>query len=1307
MVVDQFENMLCCSWFCIVVGFIATFGYSIDPAVSTSSCIVIESSNDFLEQLCHSSHKTVHMVLNSTKTYNITRITGFRCIIENATISISTNSTTTHSNVVCSLNPEVSPQPTLGIAFINSTVNISRVTMKYCGAYLFTLPMDIKDMFNKTSSLYYPTYFASALLFIECEVTMSEFIATSSFGFAVIGINLDKSTISKISFYSWAWASVMLKHHDRNIGNGILFHYLDNPHYSRLASKHMVIQDSQFQWNVRINTSRCGQYSDECCVTDIFADNGMQKKPVVASGVLTVLYNNKEYSATVNLVNILFSNNRARLVPLPTSLLILHYHANAYDTTNIVNSEVKTLGVSNEALSRCPVDSAEFGFYFYPSKNATVAGSIVYRPLHISNTVFRSQPHYLNVINYQLLKNIVYIGIQDQVPQANISITFSNVKIRTNYAVGQGTCLHVNTKLPMTLIMTSVAVYENKVLLMQVETTIGIILLRGPVDFIINGTKQNPSMFTNNNGIVIYSSTGTRLFLQGHVIFKSNIGSNGAAINLQGTSQLYLMNNSTILFEENRSVGLGGAIYAVTKKWQKRCSIFLPDVENSRLNVTFKRNFAVLGGSDIYAYPVFDCYYEKLLKSKSTRSTFEEIFFFQTTAHNVFSISTLPKMFSIIYSSSTTALFPGQKFNSCITAKDILNRSVFATIEAKILPERLRNQELNKDWLSMDVNTGPEQTIQEKQQCSNVSIVFHSTTEYGSIIHNNRSKRIMYYLKQTSQHRVVTPKLSGCPLGFVLKNNTGSCTCSRALKKLNMLCSIQTQTLSKPTDSVAWAGLIIIDKQEKFSISSNCPIGHCHSSSKLKWFYSYNNTLYLRKNPNSLHNFPMCVNNRNHALCSKCSIGLTEAFGTVKCIDCNRYTYYWLNILLFLLFGPLFILFLYTFRLTLAAGTMNGIIFYANFLNTGLINFLYNSVDNTTESVLKDIALGFLMFTNFRYGFAVCFFRSMSVYFKAASAFAFPYYLLLLVGLIVLVSRWSSWVSKHTSHSSVQVLVTVVHFSFSSVFIQVVTLFSWTTMYTDDGEHKVWLYDGSALFLTDPRHVNLVIGSLIAIFPVLFTYTFFLVFTKPSMKCSSKCNLYFRPLYEAIHAPYKEGKEYWFTMKLMLLVFTSIFWSFNTQSNSTIICIVTALLICAFFAAQGLFQPFKSRVIGLLDGWTLLNLLVVYISLLLPQNEIKKTTNILIVTTMLIIVTFIGVVIYHFILAFELNSKFNKRFSTIFKLHDGSFRQNSRVSVSTADQNDMSIESIEGQPLVNTVAGGSNEFYESFNGYREPLIDDY
>lgn len=1280
---------------------------------------VTESSNDITEQLCNSSDKTVYMTLNSTKRYTITpQLTGSLCIVENATISITSDSYTVNSNVLCTQQLPHPPGPTLGIVFINSTLTINRVVMKYCGTYLHTLPMSIKSLFNYTSaSLYYPDSFASALLFIECKVTMNNFIAMSSFGFAMIGINLDRSVISNVSFVS----HISLQSKYRTIGNGILIHYLDNPGFVDPVanSKHLVIRDSQFKWNLMAAAPQCfplgsGIARAGCdCLSETFAnDSKIQRKPVVASGILTVMYNNEKYSANVNLINLLFSNNRARLVPLPTSLLILHYRANEFDKTNILNSKFKTLGISNDAS--CP-DSGEFGFYFYPSKNTS--RPVVYRPLHISDTVFRSQPHELNVIRQPSLKSILYIGIPKQMPQAKISITFSKVIIRTSNAAGQGTGLNVNTSLPMTLVLTSVSVYENKVLLMQVNKDIGIILLRGPVNCIVNGTKQNPSFFTDNNGIVIYSSSSTRLFLQGYVIFKSNIGSNGAAINLQGKSLLYFMKNSTVLFEENRSVGLGGAIYAVTAKSQNSCSILIPNYVPNSLNVTFKGNFAVQGGNDIYAHPIFNCIYDNILKKESDQFTLNQIFSFETTSsHNdvVHSISTVPVKFFILYSSSIT-VFPGQKYYSCISAKDVLNRSVFATVETKILPERLNNRELNKDWLSMDVNTGPEQTIQENQPCSNVSVMFHSTTDYGSIIFNNISRGILYYMKQISQHRVVTVKLSGCPVGFVLDEHTGSCKCSHALKRVNMVCSIQDQTFSRLSQSPVWTGFIGFKKSSDriFAISFNCPIGHCRNTfSQHKWFYSFNQTIYLRENANSFHNMSICANGRSHALCSKCSEGLTEAFGTVKCVNCNQYTYFWLNIMLVLLFGPLFILFLYTFRLTLAAGTMNGIIFYANFLNTGLIDYLYNSFDSNMESLFKDIALGFLMFTNFRYGFTVCFFRSMTVYFKAAFALVFPYYLLILVGVIVLVSRWSSWVSKHTSHSSVQVLVTVVHFSFSSVFIQLVTILSWTTMYTDDNEYKVWIYDGSASFLSDPRHVHLVIVSFMGIFPLLFTYIFFLIFTKPSMKCSSRCNIYFRPLYEAIHAPYKEGKEYWFAMKLLLLIFTSIIWPFKTPDNSTVVCIVIASLLCAFLTAQGLFQPFKSRAIGLLNNWTLFNLLIIYVSLLLPQDEIEKTTVIIIVSTMLIILTFIGVVFYHSILAFQLNSKCCM-FLTILKLHDGSFRHRSQVTASTANRNDVSnggrFNQGQHQPLVNTVHGDaddSNEFYDSCNGYREPLIAD-
>ena len=87
-----------------------------------------------------------------------------------------------------------------------------------------------------------------------------------------------------------------------------------------------------------------------------------------------------------------------------------------------------------------------------------------------------------------------------------------------------------------------------------------------------------------------------------------------------------------------------------------------------------------------------------------------------------------------------------------------------------------------------------------------------------------------------------------------------------------------------------------------------------------------NSTSVTMVKPNKPSNsISLCINNREDPLCSQCSPGYSVVFGSNDCRQCSSW---WLLILIaYALAGPLFIYMLYTLKLTLSTGKLNGIIF--------------------------------------------------------------------------------------------------------------------------------------------------------------------------------------------------------------------------------------------------------------------------------------------------------------------------------------------------------------------------------------------
>ena len=131
----------------------------------------------------------------------------------------------------------------------------------------------------------------------------------------------------------------------------------------------------------------------------------------------------------------------------------------------------------------------------------------------------------------------------------------------------------------------------------------------------------------------------------------------------------------------------------------------------------------------------------------------------------------------------------------------------------------------------------------------------------------------------------------------------------------------------------------------------------------------------------------------------------------------------------------------------------------------------------------------------------------------------FPVYLLAIVVVIITISRHSSWLSNHTSHSSVQVLVTVVHLSFSKLSLAFIDVFTSSTIQTSSGSYQVWYWDGSVEYMKYPHYVLVIVTIVIALFLIITYIT--LLLAKPLIQYSRAANFYLRPIYEAIHAPFQ------------------------------------------------------------------------------------------------------------------------------------------------------------------------------------------
>lgn len=105
---------------------------------------------------------------------------------------------------------------------------------------------------------------------------------------------------------------------------------------------------------------------------------------------------------------------------------------------------------------------------------------------------------------------------------------------------------------------------------------------------------------------------------------------------------------------------------------------------------------------------------------------------------------------------------------------------------------------------------------------------------------------------------------------------------------------------------------------------------------------------------------------------------------------------------------------------------------------------------------------------NFDLGFETCFFEGMDAYSKTWLQFVFPLHVWVLIGLIIMTSRYSITVSKLIGSDPVAVLATLILMSYTKILKVIIEVFSSATLDYPEGQldnAKVWFKDGNVAYL--------------------------------------------------------------------------------------------------------------------------------------------------------------------------------------------------------------------------------------------------
>ena len=167
-----------------------------------------------------------------------------------------------------------------------------------------------------------------------------------------------------------------------------------------------------------------------------------------------------------------------------------------------------------------------------------------------------------------------------------------------------------------------------------------------------------------------------------------------------------------------------------------------------------------------------------------------------------------------------------------------------------------------------------------------------------------------------------------CPIGFEVSNNDERpcvCVCDQILQPYDKTeCNITTKSIIRRDNF--WITYINHTDPESrgYLIYPYCPFDYCHPPEEQV-------SINLNR-PNGSN--ALCASHRSGTLCGSCEAGRSVSLGSSRCLQCPSY---WPGLLVvivivFILSGIGLVVLLLVLNLTVAIGTLNAIVFYANIM---------------------------------------------------------------------------------------------------------------------------------------------------------------------------------------------------------------------------------------------------------------------------------------------------------------------------------------------------------------------------------------
>ena len=707
---------------------------------------------------------------------------------------------------------------------------------------------------------------------------------------------------------------------------------------------------------------------------------------------------------------------------------------------------------------------------------------------------------------------------------------------------------------------------------------VGVTFLTRGGDVVLRGN----TLFNGNLGSALTSSQAN-IIIDGDITIANTTGFVGS-LRLTDLAKLILKRNSVLTFTGNAAAIYGGAIYEGSqgshlRYAQQGCFLYfeqvntLPEIETcpdfASLNVTmiFHDNRAILG-TNIYGSSLEKCSWVHCLRKIPGNSdltilkALEHINIASVTRtqnESSLEVSTLPSRINII-NYTEEHVMPGQEFLVNIIVYDDLDQSISSGLGSTI---RKKDTIVNENKAFSRLGPNGFQFVDRSFNNSTVSRIPVTIT-------GNQNQKLTVFVGSTDESSNAIGSfnitLTDCLLGFRYDSDKQSCVCQPVFDLAGVKCRAESGIITLYNDT--WVGLVQDGNESRLGYT-RCTVNFCKVGD-----INITKDNFNQRCKDSL--------NREGVGCGQCRANFSSTFGSNQCLECTNYYLFLIIAFIATGIGTMFVLSF--FRISIAEGYLNSVLFYSNIIDLFAV-FLVPPNSSYINAFIP------LFWISQNLGIQACFFDGMTTLDAYGLRFAYVAYLLILMVLVSLLSRFIQLPTSFT-YSPTKVFATLLILCYISLLETCVSIFAFQKVNLDNGKVLIsWYYDPNVIYF---EGIHGVLFALAVITMVVYVIPFPILILSPKLILRSKFFDRFKPLLDPFWAPLKPGYEWWVAFRLVLRwipVFLNVFLTSLLSIVSTLY-ILGFCLICLLFMQTKL-QPFSGSSRNLFDDLLLTNLVLI------------------------------------------------------------------------------------------------------------------